>query len=1028
MDADDLSPGDPLNAALAWSEQFWAAADEVPAPRFSINEHVVTSPGDADAIVVDQKFLTGHWSYTVLVDGRRQEILETGLKPRPPLDDPRTWVTGEPTPASRFGATLTRAKLRGKFADTLFSFRATRTTFRPYQFKPVLKLLETGKARLLIADEVGLGKTIEAGLIWTELEARQEADHVLVICPSNLVAKWTEEMADRFDFELTELDASRLTDFLHRHRQNRLPRRMAYICSLERLRGWNGLDEMRDIPPAFDLIIVDEAHSMRNQATKSYALGTELSEWADNLVFLTATPINLHQSDLLHLLELLAPEDYSDLRDLELRLEPNRVINAVAAKIARGETDGAKLIAELGQLEKMTLGAALMQRPDFILLRKLLGKTRLEPRDLVKARRMLSELNTLSTVITRTKKVEVDERKAKRTEIRRQIEWTEQEKYFYDEYVEWCRQRALEMNAPSGFAMQMPLRLASACLPMARRAVLDPTFSRISDEDSDESVGRLEPHHDLMEAARRLPEGLDTKFDSLHQVLSELNSQGRRALVFTFSRPTISYLSERLGRDFKVEVLHGGVSREERRRIIAEFRAGAYDFVLANRVASEGLDFEFCSAVVNYDLPWNPMEIEQRIGRIDRIGQPEEVLLIANFVNEYTIDERILGRLLDRIEIFESSIGALEPIISAIAPMAREAAFDFNLSREQREQKLYEVLMAIEEQRAGLEDIADAASTLMVGNDVDVAGLEEELVRTGRYVGQYELALLVHDWAKIEDAPGVMSTDDSRIVELYGNRKMGIRVDELAVSAKRTRAETGHYSALLRNEMPISLVLDQELARTGGGMLLTATSPLTMAAVSVPIHREARFASLRVAARTEIVGPGIYVVVLAKAASGGFGGDEIWGAAVTRDGRHAEEGPANALLAALAEGQLEDAALPDIEQVATLADRALDQLDFQHARVKVERDQEFDALQEARRATLGEQHRRKVETIQKRIDTATSRGRDSRTMGLFHSQMRRAEEKFVRLTNELSNRPRPEIHLEHLAACVVEFVPAGEES
>lgn len=77
---------------------------------------------------------------------------------------------------------------------------------------------------------------------------------------------------------------------------------------------------------------------------------------------------------------------------------------------------------------------------------------------------------------------------------------------------------------------------------------------------------------------------------------------------------------------------------------------------------------------------------------------------------------------------------------------------------------------------------------------------------------------------------------------------------------------------------------------------------------------------------------------------------------------------------------------------------------------------------------LGEQHRRKVETIQKRIDTATSRGRDSRTMGLFHSQMRRAEEKFVRLTNELSNRPRPEIHLEHLAACVVEFVPAGEES
>ena len=96
--------------------------------------------------------------------------------------------------------------------------------------------------------------------------------------------------------------------------------------------------------------------------------------------------------------------------------------------------------------------------------------------------------------------------------------------------------------------------------------------------------------------------------------------------------------------------MHGGVTREERRRIMAEFRAGAYNFVLANRVASEGLDFEFCSAVINYDLPWNPMEIEQRIGRIDRIGQKEETILVVNFVNDSTIDERILTRLLDRIQ------------------------------------------------------------------------------------------------------------------------------------------------------------------------------------------------------------------------------------------------------------------------------------------------------------------------------------------------------------------------------------------
>ena len=1024
----DLTQDDPLMFAWSWAEQLWSVADSVPAPLFSVDEAVVTSPGDADARILDLKFLSVHWSYTVAVGGRRHEIFESGLKPSPQLDDPRSWVSGKLTPASRFGATLTRAKLRGKFSDTLFSFRATRTTFRPYQFKPVLKLLQTGKARLLIADEVGLGKTIEAGLIWTELEARQEADQVLVVCPSGLVSKWKEEMSDRFDFELAELDGSGLSTFLQRHRQNRLPRRMAYICSLERLRGWDGLDEIRDVPPAFDLIIVDEAHSMRNQDTKSYALGTELSEWADNLVFLTATPINLHQTDLLHLLELLAPEDYGDLRDLELRLESNRVINAVAAKIAHGEVDGAQLSTELAKLNETTLGGALMQRPDFSLLLDLLSKPHLEPRDLVDAKRMLAELNTLSTVITRTKKVEVDDRKAKRTEIRREIDWTQPEKDFYDEYVEWCRRRAAEMNAPSGFVMQMPLRLASACLPMARRAVLDPgDFGSITDADSEESAGRLEPHPELIEAARRLPEGLDSKFDSLQEVLGQFHRQGRRALVFTFSRPTLSYLAERLGSDFKVEVMHGGVSREDRRRIMAEFRAGAYDFVLANRVASEGLDFEFCSAVVNYDLPWNPMEVEQRIGRIDRIGQQEEAILIANFVNEYTIDERILARLLDRIEIFESAIGALEPIIAAIAPKAREAAFDFKLSKEQRDQKLREVLMALEEQRAGLKDVADASSALLVSNDVDVAGLEEELVRTGRYVGQRELALLVDDWAQVEGASGMSFDADGRMVELIGNPSMAVRIDELAASAKRTRAETSHYSALLRNEMPISLVLDQEMARTGGGMLLTATSPLTMAAASVPGHREARFASLRLAAPTEIVVPGIYVVVLAKAASGGRGGDEIWGAAVTQNGRNAGEAPANALLAALAEGRLDDVPLPDIEGVlSNLVDRALEQLNLRHSRERVKRDREFGALRDARRITIEEQHRRKVETIRKRIETAASRGRNDRTIGLFHSQMRRAEERFARLSTDLAKRVQPEIHLEPLAACVVELVATSD--
>lgn len=1017
----------PLKSALGWAEEFWRRATVVPAPKYQINDSAVTTPGDVDVVVRDRKFYSDHWSYSVIVEGRQQEVIESRLKPRPRLDSPSVWVTQEPTPASRFGATLTRAKLLGKFTNTLFSFRATRTTFRPYQFKPVLKLLQTGKARLLIADEVGLGKTIEAGLIWTELEARQEADRVLVVCPSSLVNKWKEEMADRFEFELIELDSKGLDNFLTRHKQNRLPQRQAYISSLERLRMWNGLTETKEITPEFDLVIVDEAHSMRNQDTKSYALGTQIADWADSLVFLTATPINLRQADLLNLLELLAPEDYGDTQDLELRLEPNRIINRVAARLVKKGVSGQRLATELDELGSTALGRALMQRPDYALLQKLLIRDRLEPRDIVEAKRYLADLNTLSTVITRTKKVEVDDRKAKRREQRQDIYWTEAEENFYDEYVNWCRMRAAAMGSPLYFAMQMPLRLASACLPMARRAVLDPVnFGTLSDADSAESAARLEPHPELVEAAMRLPEGLDTKFDHLQDVLRTLHDSRRRALLFTHSRPTLAYLQGRLSDEFRVAVMHGGVSRDARRRIMADFRAGDYDFVLANRVASEGLDFEFCSAVINYDLPWNPMGIEQRIGRIDRIGQQEEVILVVNFVNESTIDERILVRLLDRIDIFESSIGALEPIIAANAPRVLQAGFDFTLTPEQREQKVHEALTALEEQQAGVQDISDASSALLVSNDVDVAGLEEDLIRTGQYIGQRELALLLHDWARVDGARGITFAPDGLTAELHGNPAMAGRVEALAKSHQRTRAEISSAAAFLRNELPMPLVLDQEVSRTSGGTLLTATSPLAMAAAAVPGHRQARFASLQVAASEDAVIPGVYVLVLATAVSASRGGDEIWGCAVTDQGRDAGDGPVNALLAALAEGTLADTPLPTIDRIDRLAEHALNRLRLRHVREQTRRDEEFGALKEAKLISLEAQFQRRKAAIQKRIATAQSRGDRKGPIELFRSQLRRADERFERLKAEKANESQAEIRLEPLAACVLDVVPAGE--
>lgn len=155
------------------------------------------------------------------------------------------------------------------------------------------------------------------------------------------------------------------------------------------------------------------------------------------------------------------------------------------------------------------------------------------------------------------------------------------------------------------------------------------------------------------------------------------------------------------------------------------------------------------------------------------------------------------------------------------------------------------------------------------------------------------------------------------------------------------------------------------------------------------------------------------------------GGDEIWGAAVTTEGRDAGDGPANALLAALAQGALTDAPLPDIDRLGRLAERAQNQLQQRHLEEQLRRNQEFEALQRSRAVKLGEQHRRKIATIENRIATARERGRGANVLALFESQRRRAEERFQALSAELHSEVQPEIRLEPLAVCVIEIVADG---
>ncbi len=1027
--ADWTAESHPLLSAYDWMGAWWDDAEDIAAPLFEVDSPAFTRGSGQEAFVRGRDYDRGQWWYRIRVDGRTVTVPERDLQPPVIDDDPREWIARPPAHADRFAATLTRAKLREQLTDTVYSFRATKTIFRAYQFRPVIRLLETGSLRLLIADEVGLGKTIEAGLVWTELDARRQADRVLVVCPSMLVPKWRAEMRERFDYELEDLDRPRLDKLLERVDEDRMPSRFAGVCSLERLRVWSGLEDLAELSPRFDLVVVDEAHAFRNSETRSHALGALLSDWADALIFLSATPLNLGNDDLFSLLQLLAPGEFDNRFVLEQRLEPNAVLHALSASFFDADVANPERLRRLKTIESLGFGRAVSVRPEYRELAALLRSETLSAPQIAQAKRLIGRLHALSAVVTRTRKVEVQERKAVREAIPIPVEWTDREVEFYAAFERWQIDRARVLGLPVGFVTQMPLRLASTCLPAARDRVLnwrDEHGDNNGDEDldgtdDDVSWDITNPPEEVLELARSLGD-VDTKFDAFIDSLRPIVEGGRRVLVFTFSRRALAYLNERLSAEFRIEVMHGGVGREARHDVMRRFRDHDFDVLLASRVASEGLDFEFCSAVVNYDLPWNPMEVEQRIGRVDRFGQTEEKILVLNFHTPGTIESDIIERVHQRIGVFTDSIGELEPILQSRMGDLRRAMFDFALTQAERERRLSEMLAAIEEQRLAIGDVEAAASFLSSTDTAEIDGLEEDLLKSGRYVGQPELLHLLRDWAA--GAPGAHCEVDSggTFLTFRGTAAMEQHLRGVQSEGERSRTEIDKLAKAMLDERDLVFCLDPDHARKTNRSLLSATSPLVRAALRVPGSSQARFGHIRI--KSGSVTPGSYFVLVALARWDGLQPSaEFWTAAVGLDtGVLTSEPVGSTVLAALAESQLEeheagigadlDAHLNEAER--SLRKRHEEELDRRRAM--------NTALVESRRISLRETHDRKVAQIERRIETLRERG-STKVIHLQEAQrsnqgrlLREAQE---RLEQSLDGR----MDVETIAVCVAEVTP-----
>ncbi len=454
-----------------------------------------------------------------------------------------------------------------------------RLRFEPfgYQLEAAARVLRHMQGRAILADEVGLGKTIEAGLVLSELRLRGLSDRVLVLTPAGLVGQWREELERKFGLPCQIADRG----FTVSTRRGAAPVAVASLATARREPLRTALTEH-----TWDLVIADEAHRLKNARSASAALARALR--ARYMLLLTATPIENRLSDLFQLVSLVRPG----------------LLGAAAEFRARhGAGDGADV-----------RNVAALQ----LALRELMVRHRRSEISVMLPRRLAETVR---------------------------VRPGDAEGRLYRSIGERVRAAGRGATPASLLALRSIQQLAGSS-PWACAEALA-------------KVG----WGDLADQAATGP--LPAKAMALLELVRRHLARGEKVVVFTAFRRTQERLHALLcdgGVD--AAVYHGSLPRAEKDEAVNRF-AGETPVLLSTEAAGEGRNLQFCHVMINFDLPWNPMRIEQRLGRIHRIGQTHDVEL-TNLVSSGTLEDRLLDVLQAKLNLFELVVGELDMILGRV--------------------------------------------------------------------------------------------------------------------------------------------------------------------------------------------------------------------------------------------------------------------------------------------------------------------------------------------------------------------------
>ena len=517
--------------------------------------------------------------------------------------------------------------------DTFVSL--PRLRFEPFahQLQAAARVLRTMQGRAILADEVGLGKTIEAALVLSELRLRGLARRALILVPAGLMEQWQEELDRKFALPSVVAKGRQWTPSDDNGDQ---PVVLASIASARRPPLLDAITA-----PQWDLVVVDEAHRVRNPRRASGKLVRSLR--TSRLLLLTATPIENRLTDVHDLVSLVRPGHLGTPSNFR-------------ARYGRGEgTDQARDVAAL---------------------RSRLGE-----------------------VMVRHRRSEVALMLPRRLAVTHRVMPQPDEADLYRRVADRVRAEGRGATPARAMALRSVAKLAGSS-PAALVAGLN-----------------KQGWSDLAEDARRLP--ATEKAAAILEVLARHRDRDEKVVVFTAFRRTLEFLDDLLGSSgMAVARYHGSLGRRAKEAAISSFREEA-QVLLTTEAAGEGRNLQFCHVMVNFDLPWNPMRIEQRLGRIHRIGQTHDVE-VTNLVSKGTIEDRVLGVLEAKINLFELVVGELDMILGRVDDDLDFESFVFDAHVASRDDEEFG-----ERMEAFGDDLAQARLAHMTGrgrNDALVDG------------------------------------------------------------------------------------------------------------------------------------------------------------------------------------------------------------------------------------------------------------------------------------------------------------------